>query len=200
MERKVADRDDVVHRVDDRDGHAALGGASHRTRAPLGEARDGDCASDCARYHHEPLHGCLTTTIAFMNGWGVQWKAYSPGCANVWLHDWPGSIGPESHDPSSAVTVWTSWSSLVQRTVVPGAISRRFGLNVIVRISAAVALLGSGTPLPPVAARCRLPKYLLSVKGIVNSNPPRTRSMPRDAPWSVAVLVFVTWIENECGE
>ena len=82
--------------------------ARHRTRASLREAREGDCAPHAAEYHDEAFHGCLTTTTAFMNGWGVQWKAYSPGCANVCLHVLPGSIAPESHEPSSAVMVCTS--------------------------------------------------------------------------------------------
>src|SRR6266516_1974082 len=54
----------------------------------------------------------LTTTTAFINGCGVQWKEYSPGCVNVCLHDLPGSIAPESPDLSSAVPVWRSGSSL----------------------------------------------------------------------------------------
>src|SRR5437868_7726186 len=106
MEHKVADRDDVVHRVDDGDGHAALRGAAHdRCRAALRKAGERECTPNRPDYHQQPLHGCLTTTTAFMNGWGVQWKANSPGCENVWLHDLPGSIGPESHEPSSAVIV-----------------------------------------------------------------------------------------------
>src|SRR6266850_3760765 len=109
MECEVTDRDDVVHRVDDRDGHTALRGAGDdRTRAPLRKA--GDNRQACQREHSddEALHGCLTTTTAFMNGWGVQWKAYSPGCAKTCAQVLPGSIGPESHEPSSAVIVWTS--------------------------------------------------------------------------------------------
>ena len=80
----------------------------------------------------------------------------------------------------------------------------RFGSNVIVRISAFAA------PSPPLAAPSpppffaavlpRCPKYRLSVNGIVNSNPPRTLSIPRDAPCSVAVLVFVTCSDSVWGE
>src|SRR5436853_5444167 len=126
MERKVADRDDVMHRVHDGDGNASLCGRDDGgTRAPLREAGERECTPNRPDYHQKPLHGCLTTTTAFMNGWGVQWKAYSPGCVNVCVHVFPGSIGPESQEPSSAVIVWTSWSLLVQRTVVPGAISSR---------------------------------------------------------------------------
>src|SRR6266576_1244574 len=205
MERKIAERDDVVQRVDDRDRHAALRGADDRTRASVREARYDRHACQREYSNDEPLHGRLTTMTAFMNGCGVQWKAYSPGSVNVCVQVLPGSIGPESQEPSSAVIVWTSGSSLVQRTLVPTAISMRFGENVIVRISAFAA------PSPPLAAESpaaaspaavllRRPKYLLSVNGIVNSNPPRTRSMPRDAPCNVAVLVLVTCRESVCGE
>src|SRR6266576_853446 len=195
MERNIAERDDVVQRVDDRDRHAALRGADDRTRASVREARHDGHACQREYAYDEPFHGCLTTMTAFMNGCGVQWNAYSPGCVNVCVQVLPGSIGPESQEPSSAVIVWTSGSLLVQRTVVPTAISRRFGPNDMVRTSASVA---PSPPSPPPAAASpaavfpRRPKYRLSVKGIVNSNPPRTRSRPRDTPWSVAVLVLVT--------
>src|SRR6266568_7339066 len=203
MEGKIPDRNDVVHRIDDGDRHAALRGAANRTRAPLRKTRDHRQA--CQREHSnaEALHGCLTMMRAFMKGCGVQWKAYSPGCVNVCVHVLPGSIGPESQEPSSAVIVWTSGSLLVQRTVEPAATSMRLGLNVMVRISTCTAF---AAPSPPPAAASppavfpRRPKYRLSVNGIVNSNPPRTRSMPRDAPWSVAVLVLVTCRESVCGE
>src|SRR5437773_5217819 len=203
MEYENPTRDAIVHRVDDRDRHAELGGSGAWSRAPVGEAGDGDGARDGAQKHHEPFHGCLTTTTAFMNGWGVQWNAYSPGCVNVCVQVLPGSIGPESQEPSSAVIVWTSGSLLVQRTVVPTAISRRFGPNAMVRTSARVAFAAPSPPpaaASPAAVFPRRPKYRLSVKGIVNSNPPRTRSRPRDTPCSVAVLVFVTCSDSECGE
>src|SRR5436190_6126064 len=147
--------------------------------------------------------GHLTTTTAFMNGCGVQWKAYCPGCVNVCAHVLPGSMAPESHDPSSAVMVWTSGSLLVHWTVVPAVISNRFCPKFIPRISALVAF---AAPSPPPAAAAlaavllRRPKYLLNVKGIVNSNPPRTLSMPREAPCSVAVFVLVTCSDSVCGE
>src|SRR5216110_1703927 len=193
MEREIPDRDDVVQRVDDRDRHAALRGAADRTRASVREARHDRHACQREYSDDEPFHGCLTTMTAFMNGCGVQWKAYSPGCVNVCVQVLPGSIGPESQEPSSAVIVWTSGSLLVHVTLVLVVISSRLGENVIVRISAFAA------PSPPPAAVSfaaglfaavfpRRPKYLLSVNGIVNSNPPRTRSRPRDTPCSVAVL------------
>src|SRR6266446_2772111 len=84
MEGKVADRDEVMQRVDDGHGHAALRRAPDGwSGAAVREAGEGDCGADGAHYQHEPFHGCLTTTTAFMNGCGVQWKAYSPACANV---------------------------------------------------------------------------------------------------------------------
>src|SRR6266699_2633335 len=146
MEREIAERDDVMQRVDHRDRHAALRGADDRTRASVREARHDGHACQPEYSDDEPFHGCLTTMTAFMNGCGVQWNAYSPGCVNVCVHVLPGSIGPESQEPSSAVIVWTSGSLLVQRTVVPVVISRRLGLNATVRISAFAA------PSPPLAA------------------------------------------------
>src|SRR6266550_1188002 len=181
-----------MRRIDDRDRHTTFPDDA-RPRAAIREARNG---SDASTGEHqtdiEARHGCLTTMRAFMNGCGVQWKA-----------DLPGSIGPESQEPSSAVIVCTSGSLLVQRTVVPTAISRRFGPNVMVRISARVAFAAPSPPpaaASPAAVFPRRPKYRLSVKGIVNSNPPRRRSRPRDTPWSVAVLVLVTCRESVWGE
>src|SRR6266568_7672861 len=140
MEAEIPDRDEVVHRVDDGDGHAALRRAvDGRPGAAFGETGGQGEASECEGSDDEPFHGCLTTMTAFMKGCGVQWKAYSPGCANVWVHVLPGSIGPESQEPSSAVIVWTSGSLLVQRTVEPAATSMRLGLNVMVRISTCTA-------------------------------------------------------------
>src|SRR5437667_2669795 len=144
---------------------------------------------------HVGVMGHLTTTTAFMNGCGVQWNANSPGCANVCVQVLPGSIGPESHEPSSAVSVWTSGSLLVHWTVVPAVISSRFCPKFIPRISALVAFAAPSPPpaaASPAAVFPRRPKYRLNVNGIVNSNPPRTLSMPREAPWSVAVFVLVT--------
>src|SRR5438093_3640335 len=106
MEREIADRDDEMRRVDDRDRHAAFTRDSW-PRAPLRETSSA-YEQEEERRSIRGRHGCLTTTTPFMNGCGVQWKEYSPGCVNVWLHVFPGSIGPESHDRSSAVIVWTS--------------------------------------------------------------------------------------------
>src|SRR4029077_10236260 len=83
MKAKVPDRDNKVCRVDDRNGDRALPGNVYWPRAALREAGEGDGAGDGAQSHHEPFHGCLTTTTAFMNGCGVQWNATSPGCVNV---------------------------------------------------------------------------------------------------------------------
>src|SRR6266511_462809 len=45
----------------------------------------------------------------------------------------------------------------------------------------------------------RRPKYRRNVSGIVNSNPYRLPSVPRDTPCSVETSVFVTCRENVCG-
>src|SRR5262249_44997713 len=158
-------------------------------------------ATNSTRALRVVVMGHLTTTTAFMNGCGVQWNANSPACVNVWLQVLPGSMAPESHEPSSAVMVWTRGSLLVQVIVPPTGISIRLGPKAMVFISACVALAtfaAAAAPSAPFAAR--LPKYRLSVNGIVNSNPPRTLSMPRQAPGSVAVLVFVTCSDSVCGE
>src|SRR2546427_9854350 len=83
MERKIADRDEVVHRVDHRDRHTALGGrVDPGTGATIRET-----SSTHEQEEERRLicgsHGCLTTTTPFMNGCGVQWKEDSPGCVNV---------------------------------------------------------------------------------------------------------------------
>src|SRR3989442_14527332 len=121
MKGEISDRDDEMQRIDHRDRHPAFRWASHRTRASLREAREGDCAPHRAEYHDEAFHGCLTTTSAFMNGCGVQWKADSPGCGNLGLPDLPGSTGPESHEPSSAAIVWAGWALMGSQAAGPVA-------------------------------------------------------------------------------
>src|SRR3989441_12200245 len=135
-----------------------------------------------------------------MNGWGVQWKRYVPGRSNVRRQVTPGAIGPESHAPSSAVTVCGSWSRLVQATVPPAPISTRFGAKASCRIATATCgAAESGTAAAAETGGGAWGEYRLSVKGGVNSKPPRTLAVPRDAPCRVAGLVFAACRGGEDG-
>src|SRR5437899_9514236 len=134
MKTEVLDRDDIVHRVDDRDGHSALGRRVDRwPRTAVGEAGHRERAYNTARRaaedRYEPLHGCLTTSTPFMKGCGVQWKANSPGCVNVWDQVLPGTTAAESHHPSSAIIVGNSGTALVQTAGAPAEISTPIGAH-----------------------------------------------------------------------
>src|SRR5213075_1179800 len=100
MKAEIPNRDDVVHRIDHRHWHATFGrGGRAWSCAAVGKTRQRDrTAADGAEQQRESLpcgcHGHLTTTTAFMNGCGVQWNAYSPGCVKVWLQRFSGAIEP----------------------------------------------------------------------------------------------------------
>jgi hypothetical protein len=65
----------------------------------------------------------VTTTVPLMPAWIEQWYEKEPGPVNRWSNELPSRIGPESKEPSSAVTVWlvgkSVRSSLVHVTVSP---------------------------------------------------------------------------------
>src|SRR5262249_3902139 len=143
------------------DGPAPRSEKQARTMAPLAMA-----ANNSTRALRVGVMGHLTTTTAFMNGCGVQWNANSPACGNVWLQALPGSMAPESHEPSSAVMVWTSGSLLVHVIVPPTGISIRLGPKAMVLISACVALATFAAAAAAAAAAAlsapfaaRFPKY-----------------------------------------
>lgn len=61
----------------------------------------------------------MTTTVPFIQGWGVQWYVYVPGWLKVRLQVSPIFRLPESNDPSSAVTVCTRDPAFVHVTLLP---------------------------------------------------------------------------------
>ena len=82
-----------------------------------------------------------------MFGWKVQWYANVPAVSRVSVALAPGSIGPVSNDPSSAVTVWAVVSLLVIVIVVPAATDRSPGLNakswIVIAAAPAASLPGA---------------------------------------------------------
>ena len=62
----------------------------------------------------------MTTSVAFIHGWKVQWYANVPADAGSSVKVAFGSIVPESKlAPSSAVTVWATAPVLVHVTIAP---------------------------------------------------------------------------------
>ena len=85
-----------------------------------------------------------------------------PAVENVWLNVAPGSSGPLSNEPSSAVTVCWVESALVHVTVVPTGTVSVFGVNLkswIVTDCPAVAE-PSGADEPAGAAQMNLAPVL----------------------------------------
>ena len=75
-----------------------------------------------------PAHaGSTTRTVPCIVGW--IWQKYSnvPGLSNAVANSEPGSIVPESNEPSRAVTVWAVGSSFRHVTSVPLSIADRRG-------------------------------------------------------------------------